>query len=337
MAPEQTERHDGEQNGHPTAEAQPRRQAVRLLTPQERDAEKQRLASAPDSWVQIPIPPEIVRAQRELETVFSAMRQDYLRCMEKIQPFIEEIRRALTLFYPDPAYLELLHHALTLCRKEAPKEARWASAQKFVERLSPRLGNYAAWRELCRRAKEDGKAPEALLATWLFPEGALLAAEGADEPREVRLGAEWVTDENGHKTRVSPALDLPIGDFIRWLRQEVYAQASEILLEPIAAGDALDDAGAGLDPDREAAPAPCPRETDANTDPIDILMEAASPSKRRLLRLASPDLIVRYRMALNLLRDGMAGEGVEALHNLGMSDNVIRKTRERLRERAGGV
>lgn len=283
------------------------------------------------------------KAEEALRMFFQEVEQGRLPCHETLREWEERFGYAcrnlrVLMRRLDPDRLALLHQAVILYRKDTAPEDRWATARAFVAKLPPHLRNHEAWGELCRRAEEQGKTPEAVLADMLFPEGAMLAANGADEPRTVRMGKDWIVDAGGEKALVAPALDMSAGDFVRWLRQEVYAMAEDILMEPFTDGDLLADAAPGLDPNLEPDGAPHaepPAVEERIDDLFATLLEEATDEEHRLLRCATPEWTQRLRMALALLRDATVEEGREALQALGIEVATIRKWRQRLREKAG--
>lgn len=289
---------------------------------------------------------QLAQPWRELEIAKQRMAFDWRPLVAPLSPDVVELKKVLSLheqklqagrreiagdMQARPDYYSDLEDLLTLLRLQAnpqaweSPEARETTCQAAIHRLAARLplglADRAANAALRRMVRERDVPREALLREWLFPAGVLLAAMTMREPRYIRLGKHWVTDESGRKQLIAPVHLLPY-QARQWLFQEVRNAAEASLLNrayPPRAPEVLDNALPLLD----AEPGPAawglflPPESRVESEGLfEHLVRVASPREREVLALS------------------LSGcDDAEIAATLGIKPGTVRVFRHRLKKR----
>jgi len=110
------------------------------------------------------------------------------------------------------------------------EKTAWQAACRLAKEYKPGLADKRAQKQLYKDAKPE--SPESYLQKRLMPLEILrvLSEDYLSEPREVRIGKDWITDVDGRKINI-PANKLSRIDFPKWLRAKVYKNITTRLLE----------------------------------------------------------------------------------------------------------
>jgi DNA-binding CsgD family transcriptional regulator len=137
----------------------------------------------------------------------------------------------------DSEWFSWLNDYQSLYSPETLPEPRYTThliAQVHMGRVKPTAG-----RVLRDLALQHRQGQGVLLSSWLAPEGLLLASGESHLPQRIRLGRQWVKDQQGKVVELRPDV-LPFYWFVRWHIQRAHHHVEGILLDRALVGQRLD-------------------------------------------------------------------------------------------------
>jgi hypothetical protein len=146
-------------------------------------------------------------------------------------------------------------------------------------------GNFSLWLDPKRVSPEARRNHTySKIQRNIFPEALILVLANIDRRQTIRLGRKWVKGRGGGKLRLRP-VNLPWHDFIQWVRQETYKEASAILLgyapsrqDPLHKPDEFDERKHG-----HGGVESSPLSLLLKREKLEDLLSALTPRKRELL------------------------------------------------------